>query len=309
MRMWAEENRFPEANRPFHHLREGEREDSISISSPWINTFQPRGVQLTLSPYNRMNAYEVCNCLTCNTHKVFFSVSFILGECTVGVLNSTKRGRSCIQAYKGSPAFGVKKKHWSPASKTWNLFERQHPNLIFILSWSTAPPKKLTHLINLYWQKVPNCCSKVDDSRHGDSITQSRALAAFVSLSLKARRPSGVKPEARLFCCFKALHPLCLEKSVCVFALCCLLWEHCCRWGLLTELKLSFHSGGMEEKRFVFLFVFCQSVCVCVFLFASLLPPHTPISLPQTPHPTSTLSLPNMSSLSSSLCCFIHAVM
>lgn len=124
---------------------------------------------------------------------------------------------------------------------------------------------------------MPNCCSKVDDSRHGDSITQSRALAAFVSLSLKARRPSGVKPEARLFCCFKALHPLCLEKSVCVFALCCLLWEHCCRWGLLTELKLSFHSGGMEEKRFVFLFVFCQSVCVCFSLPLFSLP--TPPSL------------------------------
>lgn len=45
---------------------------SISISSPWINTFQLWGFQLTLSPYNRIDLYEVYHWLTCNTLRVFF---------------------------------------------------------------------------------------------------------------------------------------------------------------------------------------------------------------------------------------------
>lgn len=47
-------------------------------------------------------------------------------------------------------------------------------------------------------------------------------------------------------------------------------WECCCRWGLLTELELSFHTGG----NFFFLHLL---VCVCLSL-----PPPPPAATPQT---------------------------
>ena len=70
-----------------------------------------------------MNLYGVRNWLTCHTQRIFFSANFILGECTVGVLNCTIKGRRiCIRAYKASLAFSVEsidvlhQKHWTSSS-------------------------------------------------------------------------------------------------------------------------------------------------------------------------------------------------
>lgn len=142
------------------HLREGEGERSISISSSWMNTFQLWGFFSShFLPYNRINLYEVCNWLTCNIQR-FFSANFIPGESTVWVLNCTIKERRITHSGVQSLAGLLRKTHWSATSKNiepiWALWGCEtvpdfnflsHPEALLL-------PERSFFLIILHWQKV-----------------------------------------------------------------------------------------------------------------------------------------------------------
>lgn len=137
--------------------------------------------------------------------------------------------------------------------------------------------------------------------RHRASIIQIWELAAVVSFHLMWEKPllSSLRhDEACWSLSFQGpvssvfVTPcMCVSVGVweCVFALCSLLWECCSRWGLLTELELSFHTGGNS------FFWICRCVClplplplsVCIPLF----PRPSPLPLPPSCELTFFISL------------------
>ena len=209
-----------------------------------------------------------------------------------------------------------RRKHWSATSKTLNLFRvlsgrETVPESNFHLVLKRYSTLKAAHLITLYWPKRSSSLMKAElwCCHCMASIIQSCELAAFVSLYSKWEKhllSNLTHDETFWYLTLQGpLSPVFATVCVCVcvcvfvwmsvwvpvFALCSLLWECRSRWGLLTELELSFHTGGNS----FFL------ICWCLFLTLCL--PH---SSSQT---SSSLLPPSLSSLSSSLCCFIHAVM
>lgn len=191
----------------------------------------------------------------------FFSANFILGECTVGVLNCTIKETRIMNSSIQSLAGLQLKKHWSATSKTWNLLEcyeaaKHYLNQICPLSWSTTPPWKLLFDYPLLAKGTAVCWPMMSQT-HSLNYSKLRACRCC-QLSLKVGKATAVKSEAWwgfLICGIsKVWYSLCLLWCVyvcvsvgaweCVFALCSLLWECCSRWGLLTELELSFHTRG-----------------------------------------------------------------
>lgn len=152
------------------------------------------------------------------------------------------------------------KKHWSATSKTWNLFEcyeaaKHYLNQICALSWSTTPPWKLLFNYPLL-AKGTEACWPMMSQTHSLNNSKLRACCCC-QLSFKVGKATAVKSEAWWgflisgiprsgICCVCNCVCMCVSVVMweCVFALCSLLWECCSRWGLLTELELSFHTRG-----------------------------------------------------------------
>lgn len=162
-----------------------------------------------------------------------------------------------------------RKKHWSATSKTWTLFEcseaakhylNQIPRFVLKHYSTLKAPVWLPSIGKRHWSVVQAWWRLAYDVRHTALIIQSSKLAAVVSFHLKWEKPplSGLRhdedfwflsiqgPVFAVFgiVCVRMSWWVCVCVWVCVFALCSLLWECCSRWCLLTELELSFHTGG-----------------------------------------------------------------
>lgn len=237
------------------------------------------------------------------TPRGFLLANFILGECTVGVLNCTIKERQIV--YKASLAFSV---------KSIDLLHQKHGTYFSALRlWNTAwikfsfCPEALLHPESCSFDyplstKGTEALFKPDDSQpimsqtHGLNNSKSRAWY-FCVLSFKVGKASA-EAEAPWGFLISVVRRSCIpsvSNGVCVIVCvhqcvrpCILLWEQRSRWGLLKELELSFHTGGIHFSVFV---------CLSLLTFLS------------SPDLLFPLSLHPLSSLSSSLCCFIHAVM
>ena len=193
------------------------------------------------------------------TPRGLFLVNFIHGECTLGVLNCTVKERHHVfkrTKPQRSSAWKALICYIKNMELIWVLWGcKTVPETNFHLVLKHYSTLKATHLITLYWQKAPKCRSRVMTAslwcrRHTAPIIQSQELTTFVSFHFRWEKDvvsSQRDDEAFWSSLFQGpvfLVFITVCGCVCVFALCCFLWEHCCKRGLLTELELSFHTGG-----------------------------------------------------------------